>query len=924
MSGLSFLSYHTTAADLTRSRITDLEIRQGPMGNQLYSTTRYDGQITAWALGPTTISANESITYRQPDIAGTAPGLGFVQTTSGMSVLYGGGVSAGLTLVAPDQTGGFAGATSLGTLTGFPGDLQHITTVALANGTQAVFGGLAKAAGVGCVLISPAGAITGSAVENSATAAHAGAICATATAQIGGKVFLYTACSLNPGVTAWEVGATGTLTARANLGGDNGLWISTPSGMEVATVGGETYLIVAGSGSSSLSIVRLGANGQMTVTDHVLDDLGSRFSQVSALEVVEIAGRAYVLAGGSDDGLSVFQLLPGGRLLAMAHIADTAQMGLAKLSAIAAATVGEDLDIFAASALETGITRLRFDPGPLGLSLAATPQGGALSGAALNDLLAGGAGADSLSGGSGDDILMDGAGADTLTGGAGADIFVMSADGSQDTITDFALGVDRIDLSSWGMLRSLAQLSIVATATGMRISFGAEVLVVNSSTGGSLNPALLRDSDVINLTRLSVLAVEEAPPLATPGPDLITGTSGADSIDGLAGNDTIRGADGNDTLIGGEGNDSLEGGAGNDSLIGGLGNDTLIGGDGDDSLQDAGGINRMEGGQGQDTLTGGAQNDHLLGGAGNDLLFGQLGDDWLLGEDGNDTLYGDDGADLLEGGAGNDSLFGGAGRDTLHGGDGADRLEGGDGDNFLFGGAGADALIGGSGRDVLDGGTGNDTMSGGLGNDRYIVDSSGDVILGEIGYSQGGGIDSVESWVSFALTSNLEILRLLGSANINGTGTWAPEAIVGNSGNNILDGSRGFDQLNGKAGNDTLIGGHGLDWLVGEAGADVFLYREVADSGVGQANRDLINGFQRGLDKIDLSAIDADPDVAGNQAFVFLGAGRFTGQGFGEVRNWTWGSGFSLTEIDVDGNGTADMQIFINQVSMLGADDFIL
>lgn len=894
------------------------------MGNQLYSTTRYDGQITAWNLGPSTISANESITYRQPDIAGTMPGLGFVQTSSGLNVLYGGGVSGGLTLVAPDQTGGFASFTSLGALTGFAGDLQHLTTVSLANGTQAVFGGLAKAEGVGCVMISSSGTMIGSAVETSSLAAHAGAVCATATAQIGGKSFLYTACSLNPGVTAWEVGANGALTARTNLGAEEGLWIATPSGMKTATVGGQTYLIVAGSGSSSLSIVRLGSAGEMTVTDHVLDDLGSRFAQVSAVEVVELAGRTYVLAGGSDDGLSVFQLLPGGRLLAMAHIADTAQMGLAKLSAIAAATVGEDLDIFAASALETGITRLRFDPGPLGLSLAATSLGGSLAGAGLNDLLAGGAGADLLSGGSGDDILMDGAGADTLTGGAGADVFVLSADGAQDTITDFAMGVDRIDLSSWGMIRSAAQLTMVATATGMRISFGSEVLVVNSSTGGSLNPALLRDSDLINLTRLSVLTVEDPLPLATPGPDLILGTGSDESIDGLAGNDTIRGGAGNDTLLGGDGNDLLEGEAGNDSLVGGLGNDILIGGDGDDILQGSAGINRLEGGLGQDTLTGGTQNDHLLGGAGNDLLFGQLGDDWLLGEDGNDTIYGDDGADRLEGGLGNDSLFGGAGRDTLDGGDGADRLEGGDGDNFLFGGAGADILIGGSGRDVLDGGTGNDTMSGGLGNDRYIVDSSGDVITGETGYSQGGGIDSVESWVSFALKSNLEILRLQGSANINGTGTWAPEAIVGNSGNNILDGSRGFDQLNGKAGNDTLIGGHGLDWLVGEAGADVFLYREVADSGIGQANRDLINGFERGLDKIDLSAIDADPDVAGNQAFAFIGSGRFTGSGFGEVRNWTWGSGFSLTEIDVDGNGATDMQIFINQVSVLGADDFIL
>jgi serralysin len=278
-------------------------------------------------------------------------------------------------------------------------------------------------------------------------------------------------------------------------------------------------------------------------------------------------------------------------------------------------------------------------------------------------------------------------------------------------------------------------------------------------------------------------------------------------------------------------------------------------------------------------------------------------------------------------GDGNDTITGNDANNRIYGMRGNDQLGGGDGDDRLYGGSGRDLLFGGQGNDRLDGGTGADTMNGGLGNDRYVVDSTGDVIQGEIGFSQGGGIDTVESWVSFTLRSNLEILRLQGTADINGTGTWAPEALVGNSGNNVLDGSRGFDQLNGKSGNDTLIGGQGLDWLVGEAGADVFLYREVADSGVGQLNRDLINGFEHGIDRIDLSRIDANPFQSGDQAFVFIGSSNFGGQGAasaGQIQARSYGANYVIVSIDIDGNGQADMQIFVNQTNFMQDGDFIL
>lgn len=75
-------------------------------------------------------------------------------------------------------------------------------------------------------------------------------------------------------------------------------------------------------------------------------------------------------------------------------------------------------------------------------------SGDDLFGASGADILRGGNGADRLAGGRGDDRLNGGLGEDTLTGGAGADRFEFSGyrTGERDVITDFATGLDKIDI----------------------------------------------------------------------------------------------------------------------------------------------------------------------------------------------------------------------------------------------------------------------------------------------------------------------------------------------------------------------------------------------------------------------------------------------------------------------------------------------
>ncbi|MDP4031724.1 MAG: M10 family metallopeptidase C-terminal domain-containing protein [Pseudorhodobacter sp.] len=732
MSVLSFVGFEASAASQDRSRITDLEIFDpgNGAGEVLYATTRYDGTLSAWNIQGAGIVAIDSVSHNRPDAAGAVAGLGFVGSSAGMAVLTGGGAGGALVLWSISADGGFGSPQSLGML-GFSGDLIHAITVDLGDGGQAVYGGIANGSGIGRLVFSATGTLQTSTVTADTTASHADRVVAMAQATVAGVSYVFSASTIDPGVTSWEVSASGALTESASLGTEEGLWIRDPTALSVATVAGTVYLLLAAAGSGSLSVMAVGPRGILRITDHVLDDLGSRFAGVTALKVVQYGGQAYAIAGGSDDGVSLFQLLPGGRLLALAHMEDTASMGLANISAITARATATGIEVFAASSSEAGITEIAFNPGPVGQTLQALAPGGTLTGSGNNDLLVGAAGNDQLMGGAGDDILMDGAGSDTLTGGAGADIFVLAADGMTDTITDFSPGVDRIDLSGWGLLRSVDQLTMVATATGLRISFGNELLVVNSASGGAIDPTTLRDADLINLTRIPLLLQEAS------APDPRIGTTGADS------------------------------------------------------------------------------------------LVGTVGDDWLVGKGGNDTLCG---------------------------GDGNDYLDGGDGGDVLEGGGGNDVLIGGAGDDMLDGGTGNDTLIGGAGHDTLI----------------------------------------------------------------------------GGAGDDMLIGGQNTDWPTGEAGADVFVFRESLDGGTAQASGGMINGFVHGEDRIDLSALDANPFATGDQAFSFIAAAPFGGQGAasaGQVRTFVWSGGnYSLIEIliDIDGNGVADMQIFVNQTDYMIASDFLL
>ena len=246
-------------------------------------------------------------------------------------------------------------------------------------------------------------------------------------------------------------------------------------------------------------------------------------------------------------------------------------------------------------------------------------------------------------------------------------------------------------------------------------------------------------------------------------------------------------------------------------------------------------------------IDGTSGDDTIEGTSGDDTINGLGGDDTLIGDAGNDTLSGDDGNDILSGGPGNDTLDGGPGydyadytqatagvhvslaitgpQDTGEGVDTLISIEGLRGSHFddvLTGGSGDDYLFGNTGNDTLDGGAGADTLYGGDGNDTFIVDNPGDVVIDR----PGQGTDTVLASVSYAIPADatseeIENLTLTGTANIDGSGNYLANVLIGNSGDNHLSGAAGNDTLDGGAGNDVLDGGLGADTLTGGAGIDV-------------------------------------------------------------------------------------------------------
>lgn len=423
------------------------------------------------------------------------------------------------------------------------------------------------------------------------------------------------------------------------------------------------------------------------------------------------------------------------------------------------------------------------------------------TGNALDNTMTGNAGINTLDGAAGNDTLDGGAGNDLLIGGLGDDTFIV--DSANDQVVELVgEGTDEVQSTvSWTLGDNLENVTLL-------------------DEGGNIN------------------AIGNA--LA----NVLTGNNGNNTLDGRGGADTMNGGGGgDDTFFVDNAGDVVVAGSGYDIIYSGV--SRTMSADEDEMILTGTATNAVGNG-GDNVVRGNTLDNNIDGGAGNDTLEGDAGADVLNGGLGDDTLDGGTGADALTGGAGDDTYIVDNTLDTVTElvGEGNDHVKAratytlganieqltllgaaalnGTGnalDNTITGNEAANTLYGMDGNDTLDGGTGADRLIGGAGDDVYIVDDENDSIQ-EFG---GEGNDTVESSVSYALSSFIESLTLTGDAAINGTGNGLGNTITGNTAVNILDGGAGDDTLDGGEGADTMIGGAGDDHFIVDDEGDVVI-----------------------------------------------------------------------------------------------------
>lgn len=185
------------------------------------------------------------------------------------------------------------------------------------------------------------------------------------------------------------------------------------------------------------------------------------------------------------------------------------------------------------------------------------------------------------------------------------------------------------------------------------------------------------------------------------------------------------------------------------------------------------------------------------------------------------------------------------------------------------------------------------------------------------------GVDTIQAAAlqgNAVINLNAGVASTLGGGTLTiGNGTLIENAISG-AGNDTLTGNTLANQLRGNAGNDTLMGGGGADTLIGGSGNDIFVFNSASESS--SAAFDTVLDFVTGVDKLNLSALDANTGVAGQQNFTFAGASAAL---LANSISYVLSAGNALVRGDTDGNlATAEFQVLLLGVNALVAGDFLL
>ncbi|MBY4894440.1 hypothetical protein KUL25_16915 [Rhodobacteraceae bacterium N5(2021)] len=736
--------------------ITDLMVTVQNGTSVLYTSTGQNGGLTAYELNPNgSVSILDTALYDSTWADGVLREMSLIEVNGAMAIAVAGSGEDDLHVYDMNANGTLGPAMQL---IGLSAQMSRVQGLSQAD-PQTLFMSDISTGMIRAYEIDTNGSLSQTMQMADTNKTYASGIMAIDSTRVLNNDYVISVSETEKGVSVYRLDGN-TLLNTGNAGVNEGLGIMTPTDMKLVEMGGRSFILVAsapGDGlgqSGAITVMELAQDGSLVDTDHIIDTADTHFGNVQSLEVVEADGRTYVISGGGDDGVTLFVLMPNGRLQLLGIV--SGDPGLQNIASMAAHFESGTLHLFVASEAEGGVTEITVDVSNHGDIIQVSHAGGTITGGTKNDILIGGAGNDSIVGGAGDDLLEDGLGVDTLHGGDGADLFVLRSDFTHDEIHDFQAGLDRLDLSAWPMLYNAAQIGYTATAQGAILSWRGETLELFSRDGQTLSFGQIQAAILKTANRVPDFASYGG----NGGDDLIAGTAIDDAYNTGEGNDTVETFAGNDYIDAGSGDDAVTGGLGQDTIILGLGWDYAHGGDHEDLIFGGDGRDEIWGGNQPDTIYGGAGVDTIRGGQGQDLIYGGDERDIILGDNSDDTLYGEGGNDVvrggnandfISGGDGNDRLFGANHDDTIYGGNGNDLIRAGYQADYADGGAGDDYIIGGGGFDTLIGGTGDDTMEGNFNADRFL-------------FEDGHGNDVI---VDFEATNNAEKLVFTDLSTMN-------------------------------------------------------------------------------------------------------------------------------------------------------------
>ncbi|MBP1886395.1 family 16 glycosylhydrolase [Sinorhizobium mexicanum] len=211
--------------------------------------------------------------------------------------------------------------------------------------------------------------------------------------------------------------------------------------------------------------------------------------------------------------------------------------------------------------------------------------------------------------------------------------------------------------------------------------------------------------------------------------------------------------------------------------------------------------------------------------------------------------------------------------------------------SVLYGTAGNDSMWGDSSVNV--------TMIGGRGDDIYYL-YSGDNQASE---APGEGVDTISTWMSYALPENFENLTVTGDDRF-AFGNSADNIITGGAGSQTLDGGAGDDVLTGAGGQDTFAfkNGNGSD-LISDLGADDIVRLE--GYGFTSFEQILSNLAQEGAN-LKLSLADGESLVFANTTADQLQASQFSLALDRSVLTQTFSDDFNTLQLNDGTSGVWD------------------